>query len=112
MPRFPVNGSFDLSKTRFTGTENSAFLRHLELVTPFRKAREEADQSDFGLVKPRASLSREMRMKDGPLGTAPASAFVQLSMWGVRICTLSLVSAGSLAKKQGTLGTLTDWKAA
>ena len=56
----PVYGAIGLSKTRFTGTENGAFLGHLELVIQFREAHEEADQSDFGLREPRAAPSKAM----------------------------------------------------
>lgn len=77
---FPVYGAIASSKTRFTGTDKCAFLGRLELMIPFREAHEEADQSDFGLREPRASLSKAMRMKDGPLGTAPASSHVKVSM--------------------------------
>lgn len=77
---FPVCGGIDSSKTRFTGAENGAFLGHLELLIPFREAHEEANQSDSSLREARASLSKAMRTKDGPLGTAPASSHVKLSM--------------------------------
>lgn len=77
---FPIYGAIDSSKTRFTGTENGAFPWHLELVIPFREAHKEADQSDFALGEPSASLSKVMRMKDGPLGTAPESSHVKLSI--------------------------------
>lgn len=108
---FPDYGAIDSSKTRFTGTENGAFLGHLELVIPFREAYEEANQTDFGLREPRASLSKAMRMKDGPLGTAPASPKAN--------CLRGLTDLQPFRRfsrvagiKQGTSGTLRVWKAA